>query len=286
MASITCAGCKHSYTETALYCPNCGRAKAREQVADPLVGKILGERFQIQELIGQGGSGTIYRAEHVTLRRKVGIKVLHNELSRDDLAVERFRREATTVAEIDNEHIVEIHDFGRTADGRLYLAMELLEGETLDSVLAREKQLSVERVGQRLADRNDFRERQRPAAQAPIERLALEQLHREIGGAGRVAAADVEDRADVRVAQRRDRARLASKAFDQLGRRVESRRKHLDRDEAIQPRVASPVHFSHAACTERLDDVVGSEPHSRHCAHSETSANIRSGRQGGESRQG
>ncbi len=144
---ITCAGCKHSYADSALFCPNCGTPKAREPVAgDPLIGKILGERFQVIELIGQGGSGTIYRAEHTTLRRRVAIKVLHNELSRDDLAVERFRREATTVAEIDNEHIVEVHDFGRTSDGRLYLAMEMLEGETLDSVLAREKQLSVERT--------------------------------------------------------------------------------------------------------------------------------------------
>ena len=144
---ITCVGCKHSYAETALYCPSCGTPKAREFAAnDSLLGKILGERFLVQEQIGQGASGTIYRAEHVTLRRRVAIKVLHDELSRDDLAVERFRREATTVAEIDNEHIVEIHDFGRTPDGRLYLAMELLEGETLDAVLAREKQLSVERT--------------------------------------------------------------------------------------------------------------------------------------------
>ena len=115
-STITCAGCKHGYAPTALFCPNCGRPKAREVVADALIGKILGERFQVQELLGQGGSGTIYRAEHVTLRRRVAIKVLHNELSRDDLAVERFRREATTVADIDNEHIVEIHDFGRTPD--------------------------------------------------------------------------------------------------------------------------------------------------------------------------
>ena len=158
-ATITCTGCKHGYAETALFCPNCGRPKVREATGDALVGKVLGERFQVLALLGQGGSGTIYRAEHVTLRRKVAIKVLHNELSRDDLAVERFRREATTVADIDNEHIVEIHDFGRTPDGRLYLAMELLEGETLDGVLAREKQLSVERaadiliqVGEALAE--------------------------------------------------------------------------------------------------------------------------------------
>jgi serine/threonine-protein kinase len=146
MTTIHCAGCQHAYSETALFCPNCGRPKVRETPADPLLGKVLGERFLVLDLLGQGGSGTIYRAEHVTLRRRVAIKVLHTELSRDDLAVERFRREATTVAEIDNEHIVEIHDFGRTPDGRLYLAMELLEGETLDAVLARDKQLSIERA--------------------------------------------------------------------------------------------------------------------------------------------
>src|SRR5512143_3401315 len=145
-SSIICAGCKHGFEPSALFCPNCGRPKQRETVTDALIGKVLGERFQVHELLGQGGSGTIYRAEHVTLRRKVAIKVLHTELSRDDLAVERFRREATTVAEIDNEHIVEIHDFGRTHDGRLYLAMELLEGETLDGVVARERTLSVDRT--------------------------------------------------------------------------------------------------------------------------------------------
>ncbi|MBV8761967.1 MAG: protein kinase [Deltaproteobacteria bacterium] len=170
MASITCAGCKHQYADTALFCPNCGRPKARQEVSDPLIGKVLGERFQIIEPLGQGGSGTIYRAEHVTLRRKVAIKVLHTELSRDDLAVERFRREATTVAEIDNEHIVEIHDFGRTADGRLYLAMELLEGETLDSVLAREHQLSVERVADILIQ----------VGEALMEAHAIGYVHRDL----------------------------------------------------------------------------------------------------------
>ena len=149
-ATIHCAGCQHAYIETALFCPNCGRPKVREALADPLLGTVLGERFLVHEKLGQGGSGTIYRGEHVTLRRKVAIKVLHTELSRDDLAIERFRREATTVAEIDNEHIVEIHDFGRTHDGRLYLAMEQLEGETLDGVLARDQQLSVERTADSL----------------------------------------------------------------------------------------------------------------------------------------
>jgi len=168
---ITCAGCKHSYADSALFCPNCGTPKAREPIVqDALVGKVLGERFQVIEQLGQGGSGTIYRAEHVTLRRRVAIKVLHNELSRDDLAVERFRREATTVAEIDNEHIVEIHDFGRTPDGRLYLAMELLEGETLDAVLLKEKQLSVERAADILIQ----------VGEALMEAHAIGYVHRDL----------------------------------------------------------------------------------------------------------
>jgi tRNA A-37 threonylcarbamoyl transferase component Bud32 len=169
-ATIHCAGCQHAYIETALFCPNCGRPKVRETPSDPLLGKLLGERFLVQELLGQGGSGTIYRAEHVTLRRKVAIKVLHTELSRDDLAVERFRREATTVAEIDNEHIVEIHDFGRTPDARLYLAMELLEGETLDGVLARERQLSVERAADVLIQ----------VGEALMEAHAIGYVHRDL----------------------------------------------------------------------------------------------------------
>ncbi|MDB4962367.1 MAG: serine/threonine protein kinase with repeat [Myxococcales bacterium] len=169
-ATITCAGCNHGYADSALFCPNCGRPKVREAATDALVGKLLGERFQVQALLGQGGSGTIYRAEHVTLRRKVAIKVLHTELSRDDLAVERFRREATTVADIDNEHIVEIHDFGRTPDGRLYLAMELLEGETLDHVLVREKQLSVERTADILIQ----------VGEALMEAHAIGYVHRDL----------------------------------------------------------------------------------------------------------
>lgn len=144
--STICASCGHAYAVEALFCPACGTARSRHTGGDPLMGAVLGERFLILERIGHGASGTIYRGEHITLRRKVAVKVLHDELSRDELAIERFRREATMVSEIDNEHIVEIYDFGRTADGRLYLAMELLDGETLQEVLKREKRLPVDRT--------------------------------------------------------------------------------------------------------------------------------------------
>lgn len=169
-SAISCIGCKHALADTALFCPHCGRPKLRDMASDALLGQLLGERFQIQTRIGFGGSGVVYRAEHVTLRRKVAIKVLHEELSRDELAIERFRREATTVTAIDNEHIVDIYDFGRAPDGRLYLAMELLEGESLDAVLARERRLSVERTADILIQ----------VGQALMEAHAIGYVHRDV----------------------------------------------------------------------------------------------------------
>jgi eukaryotic-like serine/threonine-protein kinase len=144
--SVICKKCRLEYPGEALFCPNCGTARTRDESGDPMLGTTIGDRYLLIDRLGQGASGTIYRAEHITLRRKVAVKVLHHELSRDDLAIERFRREATTVGQIENEHIVEIFDFGRTSDGRLYLAMELLEGETLADLLERERPLPVDQA--------------------------------------------------------------------------------------------------------------------------------------------
>jgi serine/threonine protein kinase len=168
-AIVACTQCQTPFGEAALYCAHCGSAKPRE-LHDELLGKVLGDRFTVLARLGGGASGDVYKAEHVTLRRKVAIKVLHHELSRDDLAVERFRREATTVAEIDNEHIVEIHDFGRTPDGRLYMAMELLEGEALDAILTRDKQLSIEQTADVLIQ----------VSEALMEAHAIGYVHRDI----------------------------------------------------------------------------------------------------------
>lgn len=169
-AAISCIGCKHALADSALFCPNCGRPKLRNLATDALLGQTLDDRFHIQARIGYGGSGIVYRAEHVALRRKVALKVLHEELSRDELALERFRREATTVTDIENDHIVTIYDVGRTADGRWYLAMELLEGESLDAVLVRERRLSFERTADILIQ----------VGQALMEAHAIGYVHRDI----------------------------------------------------------------------------------------------------------
>ena len=110
-----------------------------------MIGKVILDRYKLIEKIGQGGSGSIYRGEHTTLKKKVAVKLLHAQLSTDDTALERFRREATTVASLENEHILQVLDYGRSDDNRLFFAMEFLEGETLTKVIERERQLTVER---------------------------------------------------------------------------------------------------------------------------------------------
>lgn len=141
-----CTQCGQELVASALFCPACGTPRSASADADPLIGQVLGQRFLVLERMGHGGSGTMYRGEHTTLRRRVAIKLLHHELCQNDLAVERFRREAITVSNIDNDHIVEIYDFGRAPDERLYLVMELLEGESLQRAIEREKRLAIDKI--------------------------------------------------------------------------------------------------------------------------------------------
>src|SRR5512147_1825035 len=121
-----CTQCGEPQEESARFCAKCGTAVVAPAGQDPMVGKVVADRYLLVEKIGSGGSGTIYRGEHTTLRKKVAVKILHSSLSQDEHAIERFRREATTVAEIDNEHILQVIDFGRTEDKRLFFAMEYL----------------------------------------------------------------------------------------------------------------------------------------------------------------
>src|SRR5258706_745420 len=145
MPAERCDRCRAEIADSAQFCPMCGKERVSSE-PDQHLGMVVADRYALKSRLGQGASGTIYLAEHVTLKRKVAVKILHSELSKDDLAVERFRREATTVAEIDNEHIVEVYDFGKLPDGRLFLAMELLDGETLKTVIARYGVLPTEKI--------------------------------------------------------------------------------------------------------------------------------------------
>ena len=99
---------------------------------------LPGTRYRVSRNIGQGAMGSVLEAEHVDLGRQVAIKVLsaHHAMSSD--YAQRFRREARTLSKLSHPNLVTLHDFGQTADGRLFCAMELLAGDTLDRKLERE----------------------------------------------------------------------------------------------------------------------------------------------------
>ena len=95
-----------------------------------MIGTVIG-RYRIVELIGQGGMSSVYLAEHTLLGKKVAIKLLHEDYSRDARIVSRFIDEARAAALVRHPGIVDIHDFGRHDDGRAFLVMERLDGESL-----------------------------------------------------------------------------------------------------------------------------------------------------------
>jgi serine/threonine protein kinase len=111
-----------------------------------LTGTIIGGRFEIVRLIGQGGMGAVFEARHQTLPRKFAIKILRPELAKSHDFVERFRREAIASGRIEHPNIIYITDFGSMENGSLYLVMEFLEGIGLDQVLARNVRLPLSRA--------------------------------------------------------------------------------------------------------------------------------------------
>jgi len=109
------------------------------------VGKTLGN-YRILDLIGVGGMARVFLAEHVQLGRRVALKKLNDDLACSSAAVQRFFQEARSVNLIKHAHLIQITDFIETSSGTVAYVMELLEGEGLDALLAREAPLTVERT--------------------------------------------------------------------------------------------------------------------------------------------
>lgn len=109
-------------------------------VQGPHAGRLIAGRYRIDEKIGSGGMGTVYRAHHELLERDVAIKFLNAELSHHPEYRERFLREARAANRIDHPHVIDVTDVGETRDGDVYIVMEFLRGRSL-----------VDYVGQQMA---------------------------------------------------------------------------------------------------------------------------------------
>lgn len=113
---------------------------------DKVVGTVVAGRFEVLRVLGKGGMGTVYEARQVAMNRRVALKLIHPHVVLSQAGVERFEREMQATARIRHPNTIQVYDYGQTEDGRLYLAMELLEGRTLAEVIRDEGPLAFERV--------------------------------------------------------------------------------------------------------------------------------------------
>jgi eukaryotic-like serine/threonine-protein kinase len=131
-----CPVCGTSYTDANIFCPADGSTLHAAESASDLIGTVIADRYLVTDLLGAGGMGTVYLAQHVRLPQRAAIKVLRPEMVRDAGAVARFNREAANASRIEHERIARVFDFGETSDGTVYLAMEFVPGRTLKQIVA------------------------------------------------------------------------------------------------------------------------------------------------------
>jgi serine/threonine protein kinase len=108
------------------------------------VGTLLVGKYRVAREIGRGGMAAVYEAEQLSLGKKVAVKILASELAASTIVIERFFREARAAASVKSPYIVDVYDSGRLDDGRPFIAMELLEGESLYDRMARVRIIDVD----------------------------------------------------------------------------------------------------------------------------------------------
>ena len=133
----SCSGCQAAVEDGSKFCLECGLTldEAPDQKSDPWAGRLIAGRFQIIRKIGSGGMGEVFVAEQQPMGRRVALKVLRSSLSDDAQHVERFKREAQAASRLTHPNTITVHDFGQGQDGTVFLAMEMLEGQTLAEVI-------------------------------------------------------------------------------------------------------------------------------------------------------
>lgn len=151
---MQCPSC-HSVIDdgSPRFCPSCGAPLPQASApdahgADPLVGQVLGGKYRVVRLLGEGGMGAVYEGEQQlgTSKRKVAVKTLHPHLSRNPQVEARFQREVGTIAELEHPHTIQVYDFGSTPEGILYIVMEFLSGKSIADLLVAQGAMAPDRV--------------------------------------------------------------------------------------------------------------------------------------------
>ncbi|MEO6529067.1 MAG: protein kinase [Gemmatimonadaceae bacterium] len=143
-----CPTCGTEYPANERFCPKDGTALRSQGGGTDLVGSIIADRYHVLKKLGEGGMGQVYLAEHVKMGRKSAVKVMNPGMVQDADAISRFNREASNASRINHQHVAGIYDFGETAEGLIYLAMEYVEGEPLTALVSRSGALPPARAAE------------------------------------------------------------------------------------------------------------------------------------------
>lgn len=139
----SCLACGFEATDEIAVCPNDGIPLTES--GDLLLGTTL-DKYEINEIVGVGGMGTVYKARHILMDRIVALKVLRRELVHDKAMMARFQLEAKAVSRLKHPNVLAVHDFGVTPDQVPYLVMDLLDGITIADILETEGPLAPGRA--------------------------------------------------------------------------------------------------------------------------------------------
>jgi serine/threonine protein kinase len=142
-----CPLCAREFDNAVEVCDVDGAAlKIAGVKQDLYIGKLIKGRYNVISKIGEGGMGSVYLAEQVSIGRKVALKVLQGTYASDDEFIGRFRREARLAASLNHRNIVTVYDFDQGNDGSLFIAMEYLQGTKLSDVIRRDGPLEINRA--------------------------------------------------------------------------------------------------------------------------------------------
>jgi serine/threonine protein kinase len=145
---FVCTRCKREVDTPGQFCPFCGTPAPPppQERSDPLVGRTIASKYFVNQRLGSGGMGQVYKATDVILDRPVALKMLNRSLLADASMVQRFHREARASSRLNHANCITILDFGQTEDESLFIAMEFLAGRALSKVIAEEAPLAQARA--------------------------------------------------------------------------------------------------------------------------------------------
>jgi len=145
-SALICPSCNTEAGDVSRFCPSCGATIVRALEADDFIGKIVARKYRVEQMLGEGGMGKVYKANQVALDKPVVLKVLRATLLSDERTVARFHREAKAASRLNHPNSISVLDFGQSEEGALYIAMEFVAGKDLHQILSKEWPLPEARL--------------------------------------------------------------------------------------------------------------------------------------------